>query len=93
MRSPDDIPTSSGQTVLPGPIRDGDLVRRALPGPGHSLTRPGLVTYLYGTVVRTTHPMRDDPDWTDHLVLWHDGEETFWWCGDLELVSRAEEAE
>lgn len=75
--------------VEPGPIRPGDLVRRMTNPPGvlHQL----VVTYLYGTVLETKFPMRDDPEWADHLVLWHDGEQTWWWCGDLELVARKEE--
>jgi len=93
MESRDSQATSSGRSLPSGRIRNGDLVRRALTLPGYSHALEGPSTHLYGTVMATSHPMRDDPDWTDHRVLWHDGEETLWWCGDLELVSRAEEAE
>lgn len=80
------------QTLPLGRIRTGDLVRRSIGLPDlHALEKP--VTYLYGTVMATSCPMRDDLDWVDCRVLWHDGIETLWWCGDLELVSRAEELE
>ena len=66
------------------PIRDGDLIRipvkrnRSIP-PEH---------FLYGTVLSTTHPMKDEPNWTDHKILWfNDGSETIEYGGDLEQVS------
>ena len=65
-------------------IRDGDLVRCLVP------VGSSLVRVRYGTVLSTTWPMQDDPAWTDHRVLWHDGgEETIEWCGELELVALA----
>lgn len=69
-----------GQTHRPASnIQVGDLVRIGIPTPGT------LTTYRYGTVVSTTHPMRDEPEWSDHRVIWHDdGEETVEWCGELD---------
>jgi len=76
MRQEDNLMTSRKR------ISDGDLVR--VPA---QLTQ-GSGGYLYGTVIGTTRPMRDDPEWTDHRILWHyDGFETIEWCVDLELVS------
>jgi hypothetical protein len=32
--------------------------------------------------------MKDDPDWSDHRIMWHhDGSETIEYCEELELVS------
>lgn len=63
-------------------IEDGSLIRVLV---AHS---PLVSRYRYGTVLETKHPMKDDHDWSDHYVLWHDGSEPAWeWCGDLEWVS------
>lgn len=60
-------------------IQVGDLVRIGIPSSGMT------TAYRYGTVVSTTHPMRDDPEWSDHRVIWHDGgDETVEWCEELE---------
>jgi len=70
-------------------IRDGDLVRVNVNKnrTGSAPARP-TDSFLYGTVLKTTHPMRDEPSWTDHLVLWfNDGSETIEYGGELELVS------
>ena len=65
-------------------IRDGDLVRIAMKRNRNILPEH----FLYGTVLSTIHPMKDDPDWTDHKILWyHDGSETIEYCEELELVS------
>ena len=76
MRQGDSLMTSRKR------ISDGDLVRV----PARVTHRSG--GYLYGTVIGTTRPMRDDPEWMDHRILWHyDGSETIEWCEDLELIS------
>lgn len=70
-------------------IRDGDLVRVNL-NKNRTGSAPACPTgrFLYGTVLKTTYPMRDEPSWTDHLILWlNDGSETIEYGGELELVS------
>lgn len=65
-------------------IRDGDLVRVNV---NKNRNAPSD-RYIYGTVLKTTYPMRDEPSWTDHLILWfNDGSETIEYGGELELVS------
>jgi len=65
------------------PIEVGDLVRALAPSRNtHS------AKYRYGTVLTVTRPMKDNHEWTDHKILWHDnGEDTIEWCEELELVS------
>jgi len=64
-------------------IDDGALVRTLVHHPG--IIRVSM--YRYGTVLETKYPMKDDTEWSDHRVLWHDGDESWEWHGDLEHVS------
>lgn len=63
-------------------IENGALVRLLV------RSSPSVSQYTYGTVLMTKYPMKDDAEWSDHLVLWHDGDNPSWeWCGDLEWVA------
>ena len=78
------LQSKAGSSRMAAKIKSGDLVR--IP------TRRGVVVpvtqYLYGTVLETKYPMKDDRDWSDHLIRWHDGSNPTWeWCGDLDWVA------
>lgn len=74
-------------------IGNGDLVRCQVP-PSPGGRDDASPAYHYGIVIRTTFPMRDDPKWSDHLILWNTPAMKtleWWWCGHIELVSQVEE--
>lgn len=63
-------------------IENGCLVRMRI------RYSPSVSQYRYGTVLETKYPMKDDLEWSDHRVLWHDGGDlTVEWFGDLEWVA------
>jgi hypothetical protein len=73
-----------GDLILPK-SREGKLLQQLRELNGES-TLTGL-----GLVLDVRHPMLNDDEWTDHLIMWLDsGEKTLEWVGDLRVIASAE---
>ena len=67
-------------------IKPGDLIR--IPATRNKNAVILVHYFLYGTVLETKYPMKDDNDWADHLIQWHDGSRPTWeWEGEIEWVA------